>query len=74
VITQELDHAKVGAFAQQMIGSLNGAHMTLMTSVGHHTGLLDTMADMTPSTSCDLAEIEGDKLVSPRDFEPRRSD
>jgi len=59
VITQELDEAKVGTFAQQMIESLNGAHMTLMTSVGHHTGLLDAMADMPPSTSSEIAARSG---------------
>ena len=44
--TQELDMAKVEAFAGQMIGALNGATLMLMTSIGHHTGLLDTLAGL----------------------------
>jgi hypothetical protein len=30
-------------FAQQMIGMLNQAALALMTSIGHRTGLFDTM-------------------------------
>jgi hypothetical protein len=32
-------------FAQQMIGMLNQAALALMTSIGHRTGLFDTMGD-----------------------------
>ena len=42
--TQELDQAKTEAFAGQMVGMLNGAMTALMVSVGHRTGLFDTMA------------------------------
>ena len=54
--TQQLDETRVQAFAQQMIGVLNGAHISLMTSIGYHTGLIDTMAAMEPSTSHAIAE------------------
>ncbi|HLZ70716.1 MAG TPA: class I SAM-dependent methyltransferase [Dehalococcoidia bacterium] len=47
--------AGVEAFAGQMIGVLNGAALTLMTSIGHHTGLLDTLAGLAPSTSAQIA-------------------
>ncbi len=53
--TQEIDEAKVEAFAEQMLGVLNGAMLALMTSVGHQTGLFDTMADLPPSTSEEIA-------------------
>ena len=41
---------KVEAFAGQMVGNLNGATLMLMTSIGHHTGLLDTMGGLPPAT------------------------
>src|SRR3989304_4558541 len=53
--TQELDTAKAEAFAGQMIGSLNGAALTLMPSVAPQPGLFDTMAGLPPSTSQQIA-------------------
>jgi len=55
VTIQELDPARAEAFAGQMIGSLNGAALTLLTSIGHQTGLFDTMAGLPPSTSQQIA-------------------
>ena len=57
--TQELDPAKAEAFAGQMIGMLNGACLTLMTSIGHLTGLFDIMVGMRPSTSHHIAQTTG---------------
>jgi len=54
--TQTLDPAKAQAFAGQMIGMLNGGLTTLMVSVGHRTGLFDTMATLPPSTSRQIAD------------------
>ena len=54
--TQELDPAKAAAFAGQMLGAFNGAMLSLMTSIGHQTGLFDTLAGMRPSTSHQIAE------------------
>ena len=42
--TQTIDQAKAEAFAGQMVGILNGSILALMTSIGHRTGLFDTMA------------------------------
>jgi 2-polyprenyl-3-methyl-5-hydroxy-6-metoxy-1,4-benzoquinol methylase len=53
--TQDIDETKVGAFAEQMLGVLNDAMLALMASVGHQTGLFDTMADLPPSTSEEIA-------------------
>jgi hypothetical protein len=53
--TQDIDESKVEAFAEQMLGVLNDAMLALMTSVGHQTGLFDTMADLPPSTSEEIA-------------------
>jgi len=54
-ITQGLDGAKAEAFTGQMMGVLNDAMLALMTSMGHQTGLFDTMAAMPPSTSEEVA-------------------
>ena len=57
--TQELDAAKAGAFAGRMGEVMNGASLALMASIGHQTGLFDTMADLAPSTSQQIAEAAG---------------
>jgi ubiquinone/menaquinone biosynthesis C-methylase UbiE len=57
--TQELDMAKAEAFGGQMVGLMNGCALTLMVSVGHQTGLFDTMAGLSPSTSEQLAKAAG---------------
>lgn len=51
-----LDSAKTEAFAGQMLNRLNSGAIALMTSIGHRTGLFDTMANMPPATSADIAE------------------
>ena len=56
---QELDRARVEAFAGQMLGILNGAGLALMTSIGHQTGLFDAMAVLPPSTSQQIAAAAG---------------
>ena len=52
---QELDQAKVDAFAQRLLTTINGGMLTLMMSVGHRTGLFDTMATMGAATSAEIA-------------------
>src|SRR5215213_992863 len=59
VTTQELNMAEVEAFAGTMVGVLNGASLALMTSIGHQTGLFDTLAGLPPSTSDQVAEAAG---------------
>jgi 2-polyprenyl-3-methyl-5-hydroxy-6-metoxy-1,4-benzoquinol methylase len=59
VTTQQIDQAKAEAFAGQMINMLNGGMLTLMTSIGHRTGLFDKMASLPPSTSEEIAEAAG---------------
>jgi SAM-dependent methyltransferase len=58
-MSNELDQAKSEAFAEQMVGVLNNAAIALMTSIGHQTGLFDTMADLSPSTSEQIAVAAG---------------
>lgn len=51
----QLDQEKSEAFAGQVVGNLNAAAVTLMTSLGHRTGLFDTMASLPASTSEQIA-------------------
>ncbi len=57
--TQAIDQQKAEAFAGQMIGILTGGMLSLMTSVGHRTGLFDKLATMPPSTSEEIAKGAG---------------
>lgn len=56
---ETIDQAKAEAFAGNVLGSLNSAFNTLMISVGQRTGLFDTMANMPPSTSQEIAKAAG---------------
>ena len=57
--TKELDKAKAEEFAGHMAGIMNGASLALMASIGHQTGLFDTMAGLPPSTSQQIADAAG---------------
>lgn len=56
---REPDPAKQEAFAGRMVQILNDACLGFMTSVGHRTGLFDTMAGLAPSTSEEIARACG---------------
>jgi 2-polyprenyl-3-methyl-5-hydroxy-6-metoxy-1,4-benzoquinol methylase len=47
------------AFTERMIAAIDGASLALLVSIGHQTGLLDTMAELPPSTSTQIAEAAG---------------
>ncbi|MBW3548675.1 MAG: class I SAM-dependent methyltransferase [Actinobacteria bacterium] len=53
--TTPFDPARAEAFGERMVGVLNDACLALMTSIGHQTGLFDTMAGLPPSTSTEIA-------------------
>lgn len=53
------DEKKAQAFAEHMVGNLNAAAVTLMTSLGHRTGLFDTLAQYSPVTATGLADRTG---------------
>ncbi len=46
-----IDQEKSMAFAARMLAVLNYGAINLMTSIGHRTGLFDTMATLPPATS-----------------------
>lgn len=54
-----LDQTKVDTFANHLLTVLNHGALALMTSIGHRTGLFDTMADLPPSTSGQIARAAG---------------
>ena len=53
------DQAKADTFANHILTVLNHGAVALMTSIGHRTGLFDTMADLPPSTSGQIAHAAG---------------
>lgn len=53
------DLDKADAFAEQMLQVLNHGAIALMTSIGHRTELFDTLADLPPSTSQEIAAAAG---------------
>jgi SAM-dependent methyltransferase len=55
----ELDMARVEAFGGELLGTLNRSLTALMISVGHRTGLYDTLAALPPSTSAEIARAAG---------------
>jgi SAM-dependent methyltransferase len=57
--TPMIDTARSEAFADRLVGIFNGAALTLMTSIGHRTGLFDTLAERGPATSAELASAAG---------------
>lgn len=53
------DQAVADAFGERLVDTLNSGALALMLSVGHRTGLFDSMADMPPATSTEIAEKAG---------------
>lgn len=53
------DTAKAEAFAGELLTTLNHGALSLMISVGHRSGLFDTMSQMAPATSSEIAARAG---------------
>lgn len=53
--TINFDAAKAEGFAGSLIDTLNRCALSFMISIGHRTGLFDTMADMDFATSAEIA-------------------
>lgn len=54
-----LDTTRIQAFAGQALGMVNGGCLSLMLSVGHRTGLFDTLATLEPASSDRIAAASG---------------
>ncbi len=57
--TQELDAARAEAFAGRILGVVNDGMLALMVSIGHRTGLFDTMAGLEPADTTTIAGATG---------------
>ena len=53
------DSEKAETFAGELLSALNHGALCLMTSIGHRTGLFDTMSTLPPSTADAIAEKAG---------------
>lgn len=56
---QPVDEQISAAFAERLLNILNSGALASMLSIGHRTGLLDTMATLGASTSKQIAEAAG---------------
>lgn len=54
-----LDQNMSEQFAEKMMSVLNHGALTVMTSIGHRTGLFDVMAELPPSGSAEIAYKAG---------------
>ncbi|MBN1240509.1 MAG: methyltransferase domain-containing protein [Gammaproteobacteria bacterium] len=54
-IDTRFDSTKAAGFAERLLGALNDGALCLMVSIGHRTGLFDTMSGLAPSTSEEIA-------------------
>ncbi|MGI9435300.1 MAG: class I SAM-dependent methyltransferase, partial [Geminicoccaceae bacterium] len=50
-----VDQSRVDGFSEEMVQILNHGALALMISLGHRTGLFDSMAEMPPATSATIA-------------------
>jgi 2-polyprenyl-3-methyl-5-hydroxy-6-metoxy-1,4-benzoquinol methylase len=55
----DINQEKSDRFAEKMFDILNHGALTIMISIGHRTGLFDTMSELTHSTSADIASAAG---------------
>src|SRR5258708_2667090 len=55
-VASDFDTARAEAFAGRILRALNDAALCLMASVGHRTGLFDTMRDLPNFTSAEIAQ------------------
>jgi 2-polyprenyl-3-methyl-5-hydroxy-6-metoxy-1,4-benzoquinol methylase len=46
-------------FGERMVAAIDSASLAILVSVGHQTGLLDTMAGLSPGTSAQIADASG---------------
>ena len=58
-IVHQMDTQKSEAFAENLLAMLNQGALAVMISIGHRTGLLDTMSTLQPSTSDEIASAAG---------------
>lgn len=55
-LTNSIDQNKAKAFAGSLLSTLNQGSLSMMISIGHRTGLFDTLTGLPASTSPEIAE------------------
>lgn len=55
-MSDTFDKYRAKAFGEKMTGIMNGGALALMCSVGHRTGLFDTMSTLEPSSEDEIAK------------------
>jgi 2-polyprenyl-3-methyl-5-hydroxy-6-metoxy-1,4-benzoquinol methylase len=55
----DFDTRRAEAFAERFVNALNNGALCLMASIGHRTGLFDTMSAARPATSAEIASQAG---------------
>lgn len=58
-VAQAWDENRVADFEERFVDALNGGALCLMASIGHRTGLFDTMAEMPAAGSEEIARRAG---------------
>ena len=58
-VTLELNEQVVEDFTSRLLKTVNEGSLALMLSIGHRTGLFDTMAKLPPGTSRQIADAAG---------------
>ena len=46
-------------FAERVVGAIDSASLAMLLSIGHQTKLFDTMAELPPATSAQIADAAG---------------
>ncbi|KUI23115.1 methyltransferase [Mycobacterium sp. IS-1496] len=46
-------------FAERIVGAIDSASLAILLSIGHQTGLLDTLAELPPASSTQIADAAG---------------
>ena len=54
-----VEKSKAEQFSERTLQIINDAALALMMSIGHRTGLFDTMASLPPSTVAQIAQTAG---------------
>lgn len=53
------DPARAAAFEERFVDTLNAGALCLMASIGHRTGLFDTLLGLPPATPAEIADAAG---------------
>ena len=53
---RSFSESRVKQFGDRLVDMMNGASLAILTSIGHRTGLFDTMSELPPTTSQGIAD------------------